>query len=131
MSKSQKRRKWLAWTDTSEKAHGSTINGGIMDEEGADAIRIATFLIPAGFSPDATRERIYGTLERASKCMNACDGIDPDSVPDLLAALEGLVKVNEEHNASVETVIGRPLNWKDTYLDAARAAIAKARGSAQ
>ncbi|MGB5905764.1 MAG: hypothetical protein WBH00_23235 [Xanthobacteraceae bacterium] len=52
------------------------------------------------------------------------------AAPDLLAALKGLVQVNETHNEAIAKVIGRPLTWKDDYLDAARAAIAKAEGRA-
>jgi len=48
------------------------------------------------------------------------------AAPDLLAALIALVAVNESHNCAMEKVIGRPTNWNDSYLDAARAAIAKA-----
>ena len=47
---------------------------------------------------------------------------------ELLEALEALVRANEEWNAAVEKVIGRPPTWTDGYLDAARAAIAKAKG---
>lgn len=52
------------------------------------------------------------------------------SAPDLLAALRGLVKVNENHNESIAKIIGKPLNWKDDYLEAARAAISRATGEA-
>lgn len=51
-----------------------------------------------------------------------------DAAPELLEALKGLVKLNEEWNEAVEGVIGRPPNWTDGYLDAARTAIAKAEG---
>ena len=50
------------------------------------------------------------------------------AAPDLLEALENLVAINEAHNKAVEGVIGRPVEWKDGYLDEARAAIRKARG---
>lgn len=52
------------------------------------------------------------------------------AAPDLLAALRDLVEVNENHNESIAKIIGKPLTWKDDYLDAARAAIAKAEGRA-
>ena len=45
----------------------------------------------------------------------------------LIKALEGLVKINEEHNAAMSSVIGKPVGWKDSYLDAARAAFAAVR----
>lgn len=52
------------------------------------------------------------------------------SAPDLLEALEGLVRVNEQHNAAIQSVTGRPAGWKDDYLNQARAAIARARDEA-
>lgn len=48
------------------------------------------------------------------------------SAPDLLEALKQLVKVNEEWNSGVDAIIGRSPKWSDGYLEAARAAIAKA-----
>jgi hypothetical protein len=42
----------------------------------------------------------------------------------LRVALGDLVSVNEQWNADVEAVIGRPPKWTDGYLDAARAALA-------
>lgn len=50
------------------------------------------------------------------------------AAPDLLEALEGLVKSNEDHNERVSQIVGKPAGWHDSYLDQARAAIAKARG---
>lgn len=42
----------------------------------------------------------------------------------LREALSELVKTNEQHNEAVEAVIGRPLNWNDSYLDKARTVLA-------
>lgn len=50
--------------------------------------------------------------------------------PELLEALKGLVQINEQHNEAVGKIIKKPLTWKDSYLDAARSAIAKAEGGA-
>ena len=50
------------------------------------------------------------------------------AAPDLLEALDALVKINEDHNNSIQGVIGTPPGWNDSYLDAARKALAKARG---
>lgn len=48
----------------------------------------------------------------------------PAEVADaLLAALTDLVKANESWNADVAAVVGRPVGWSDSYLDAARRAI--------
>lgn len=58
-------------------------------------------------------------------------GADRDLIaaaPDLLEALQELVIANEQWNASVEDIVGRPPNWADGYLDKARAAISKALG---
>jgi len=38
-------------------------------------------------------------------------------------ALSNLIRMNEEHNAAVEKVMGRPLNWSDDYLNEARATL--------
>ena len=43
-------------------------------------------------------------------------------------ALEELVQANEEWNAAVETVIGRPAGWNADYLNKAKAVIAAIRG---
>lgn len=50
------------------------------------------------------------------------------AAPDLLDALENLVRINEQHNLSVQAVKGKPSGWKDDYLNQARAAISKAKG---
>lgn len=41
----------------------------------------------------------------------------------LRAALEGLVKSNEEHDADIAKVVAAPPGWKDEYLDAERKAL--------
>lgn len=41
----------------------------------------------------------------------------------LKTALSALVGVNEQWNATVEEIIGRPSNWTDIYLDRAREAL--------
>ncbi len=46
-------------------------------------------------------------------------------IDDLREALAELVEINERHNDAVHVVIQRPVEWKDTYLDKARAALAK------
>jgi hypothetical protein len=61
----------------------------------------------------AGRFVLYTDYERVEKERDA-----------LLEALADLVKINEQHNAEISALIGKPLGWKDTYLDAARAALA-------
>lgn len=46
---------------------------------------------------------------------------------ELREALRKLVQVNEEWNASVAAIIGRPPNWTDGYLDEARALLSGER----
>jgi hypothetical protein len=50
------------------------------------------------------------------------------AAPELYEALEELVKANEEWNKAVAAIVTTPPSWADTYLDAARSALAKARG---
>lgn len=52
------------------------------------------------------------------------------AAPELLEALSGLVAEHDSWNESVGKIIGRPVGWSGRYLDAARAAIAKAKGEA-
>lgn len=51
------------------------------------------------------------------------------AAPEFLEALSELVKSNEDHNARVAAIFGKPTGWHDGYLDKARAAIAKARSA--
>lgn len=44
----------------------------------------------------------------------------------LYNALKDLVDVNDRHNQAIMDVTGKPLGWKDTYLDAARIALKEA-----
>jgi hypothetical protein len=52
------------------------------------------------------------------------------AAPDMLDALKSLVAANEAWNREVAAIVGREPGWTDSYLDAARAAIAKAEGGA-
>jgi hypothetical protein len=60
--------------------------------------------------------------------------INPDGpealarIEELEGALRGLIRMNEEHNAAVETVVGRPVGWTDDYLNVARRALANMEG---
>lgn len=46
-----------------------------------------------------------------------------DARDAVVVALRNLIAINEQHNAEVEKIIGRPLGWKDDYLNEARAAL--------
>lgn len=50
------------------------------------------------------------------------------AAPELLGALKRLVSINQEHNEAILAITGRPPAWNDSYLNEARAAIAKAEG---
>lgn len=43
----------------------------------------------------------------------------------LAEALERLIKANEEHNAAIMAIVGKPAGWTDAYLEAARTALAE------
>lgn len=45
------------------------------------------------------------------------------AVEGLVKALEDLVKINEQHDDSISKIIGKPVGWKDNYLDNARSAL--------
>ena len=49
----------------------------------------------------------------------------------LAEALEGLIKANEEHNAAIMAIIGKPTGWTDGYLEPARTALAEWKESNQ
>jgi len=57
------------------------------------------------------------------RAIEAFDGGTVDKGPALFTALQNLVKINEDHNAAVEKIIGKPPGWNDSYLDAAREAL--------
>ena len=103
------------WVDAGNGARVMAADGGpVCRVDGATA-----WAGVAGTGVRTSRERDAN----AAFIVQACNSHD-----ELLEALEELVRINEEHNAAVEAVTGRPLNWKDTYLERARAALARARG---
>lgn len=69
--------------------------------------------------PDWDKPEGEANWARIVACVNACEGINPEAVPDMLAALEATQKVLAE-----QWVQHHPLN------NQIRAAIAKARGGA-
>lgn len=84
---------------------------------------------PRSFRPSIEKEDRTYFIAHVDECMaKEANAQLIAAAPDLLEALEALVKINEEHNLAVEAICGRPLGWKDSYLDAARAAIARSKG---
>lgn len=74
-------------------------------------------------------EQQLATEARIVACVNACAGINPEAVPDLLAALEpfaDLLEYPEEATANEDGVIQLWVSLGD--IKSARAAIAKAKG---
>jgi len=63
--------------------------------------------------------------ERLVACWNACEGINPEAVPDLLEALEGLLSTLSPLSGCMDD---DPCMDSDCTICAARAAIAKAKG---
>lgn len=75
-------------------------------------------------TPIWDRERAEADASRIVSCVNACDGINPEAVPDLLAACEAALSFGEGHP-------DRTPSWHDARLATQltlRAAIAKAEG---
>jgi len=66
---------------------------------------------------DSPRDRETITLSKSTLERQAAEN------KRLRGVLGNLVRMNEEHNAAVEKVMGRPLNWSDNYLNEARAAL--------
>ena len=54
-----------------------------------------------------------------------------DIAERMAEALDGLIRVNEEHNEAISQIVGHPLNWKDDYLDQARSALSVFRSATQ
>ena len=76
-------------------------------------------------TPIWDRERAEADASRIVSCVNACDGINPEAVPDLLAACKA---VDDAWTG------GENGDWRgalDRALGMARAAIAKAEGGAK
>ena len=61
--------------------------------------------------------------QRIVACVNACEGINPEAVPDLLEALTRLV---ERINHNTDPLHTLPPALYNKYINQARAAIAKA-----
>ncbi len=59
-------------------------------------------------------------------CHQGCQSLVMSSRGQKLAdALRALIISNEQHDAAVESVMGRPVNWRNAYLAPARAALAE------
>ena len=82
--------------------------------------------------PDALYQENIANRDRIVSCVNACDGLAPEAVPDLLAACEAMERrltdcanafyVKGKRSALLAAFTG----WKDD-IEPARAAIAKAK----
>lgn len=71
-----------------------------------------------GFSKVENGKEVQANADRIIACVNACAGINPEAVPDLLAAAKGIIKAIEDGNGVV-------------CYRAMMAAIAKAEGRAE
>lgn len=67
-------------------------------------------------------ERLLALSPLAIEAATAIEARDAE-IARLREALAGLVKINEQHAAALSNIMGKPVGWKDTYLDAARAAL--------
>ena len=105
---------------------GMAVHDGIA-RIGADRLSIMLKVID---HPPAAQASSCSNCERCQESLNALDDITEaqgKANAELVEALEGLVKINEDHNKAVQEIIGGgvTLGWKDSYLDKARAALAK------
>ena len=66
---------------------------------------------------EATDRQVFILTDELSKCSK--------ENAKLRALLSDLVKVCEHHDQSIADLLGRPVGWRDTYLDKARAALAQ------
>lgn len=101
---------WYAWPD------GKGVSVGV-NQSARDICRLTY----SGRPFDPPEEQRVPNAERIVACVNACAGINPEAVPELLAALEGLLEEVDAH-----------LDYHDDEMqeaaETARAAIAKATG---
>ena len=68
-----------------------------------------------------TRDDIQANARRIVACVNACEGINPEAVPDLLTVLRAAVARVELANREGDPILS-------AWLPDAQAAIAKAEG---
>ena len=79
--------------------------------------------------------RVYGedseaNARRIVACVNACAGINPKAVPELVEALEAAELWIEETLPVLESMAGGETEGGHGLLESIRAALAKARGEA-
>lgn len=82
---------------------------------------------------ERTREKLERVTEEMNHSCPDCEmarrlEVEQQAHERTREALRGLVRINEDWNRNVEAVIGRPVGWTDSYLDAARAALAPEKG---
>lgn len=89
---------------------------------GMDASQLyPVFTVGPGVNQNANARRIV-------ECVNACEGINPDAVPELLAALQSSIQ-NIEQLASTVNVLSPGKVRADDFSEKAREAIKKAIGT--
>lgn len=74
---------------------------------------------------------VEATVEYAWRHFQAGAASQREQVKGMVEALDELVKINEDHNKAVQEIIGGgvTLDWKDSYLDKAREALATYRSA--
>lgn len=111
-------------------------SGGIVNEDDVTDWVVRKLLDALAAAPATVQGDEAGETRRVchacatwsrNKACPVCDPQMSHMTLQLLEALEGLVNVNEQHNAAIQRVTGTPAGWKDDYLNQARAAIAAAR----
>jgi hypothetical protein len=69
----------------------------------------------------------FANLSRAASCVNSCAGINPEAVPDLLAALEAVLPLAQAYYQTLPDD-GPEQDHYINVIKAARAALAEAQG---
>ncbi len=76
-------------------------------------------------------ERLRTAVAGARHIATTASSLQREAEERLAKAVEvlrELVRINEEHNDAIAKVVGKPVGWKDDYLDPARAFVTKMEG---
>ena len=119
------------WSDDNEVLIATEVRRAFRDG-GRTAIEHFQRLDPDTVCAMATEILALREQLAAADSFKVSNDIDADTLtkvaPELYEALNELVTINEQHNAAIGKIMGTPAGWKDSYLDKARAALAKAEG---
>jgi hypothetical protein len=76
-------------------------------------------VVPVTYDYERAEATMEANAQRIVACVNACEGINPEAVPELLESLDALIMIIDRTNPA----------WRDMRaVEKARAAITKATG---